>query len=187
MGPTREEALAYGQPRYWSAFPCRKHGHVGWRYTKTINCVACDNLRNQAASDRKNAAAKKWYEENKDRHISYTKQWRKNNPDKVKKIKSGTYQRTKIRWRVYKGLRRAIGRSEYVAPGTIQEMGDAQRWRCVYCRIDIQALFEVDHIVALSRGGRHERSNLQLLCRPCNRAKGTKDSAEFAKSFEVCL
>lgn len=33
---------------------------------------------------------------------------------------------------------------------------------------------EIDHVVAESRGGSGDISNLQLLCRACNRRKGAK-------------
>jgi 5-methylcytosine-specific restriction endonuclease McrA len=33
---------------------------------------------------------------------------------------------------------------------------------------------EIDHIMPISLGGTSEDSNLQILCRPCNRSKGSK-------------
>lgn len=33
---------------------------------------------------------------------------------------------------------------------------------------------EIDHIVPMDKGGTSEEHNLQLLCRRCNRSKGTK-------------
>lgn len=47
-----------------------------------------------------------------------------------------------------------------------------------------------DHVVPLSRGGRHCVSNLQRLCKPCNEAKHTKVAdyrsvEQLALTFEV--
>jgi 5-methylcytosine-specific restriction endonuclease McrA len=37
----------------------------------------------------------------------------------------------------------------------------------------------IDHIVPIVRGGTSDRTNLQPLCDPCNRAKGRKTMSEF--------
>ena len=44
--------------------------------------------------------------------------------------------------------------------------------RCRRCRTPVN--LEVDHIIPVSKGGRTEESNLQTLCRRCNRAKSKK-------------
>jgi len=44
--------------------------------------------------------------------------------------------------------------------------------RCRRCRRSIN--LEMDHIVPVSRGGRTEETNLQVLCRRCNRSKCRK-------------
>ena len=44
--------------------------------------------------------------------------------------------------------------------------------RCRKCRRAIN--LEMDHIVPVSKGGKTEESNLQTLCRRCNRAKCRK-------------
>src|SRR5260370_14603726 len=44
--------------------------------------------------------------------------------------------------------------------------------RCRKCRMAIK--LEMDHIVPVSKGGKTEESNLQTLCRRCNRAKSRK-------------
>jgi hypothetical protein len=44
--------------------------------------------------------------------------------------------------------------------------------RCRRCRRAIN--LEMDHIVPVSKGGKTEESNLQILCRRCNRAKCKK-------------
>lgn len=40
-------------------------------------------------------------------------------------------------------------------------------------------LFHLDHIIPLSRGGRHEEGNLRPLCEFCNMAKGERQAAEL--------
>lgn len=49
---------------------------------------------------------------------------------------------------------------------------------CAYCGSDAGP-FEIDHIQPWSRGGTHERANLALSCRPCNRSKGAKLPEEW--------
>jgi len=44
--------------------------------------------------------------------------------------------------------------------------------RCRRCRTAVQ--LEVDHIIPVSKGGKTEESNLQTLCRRCNRRKWKK-------------
>jgi len=44
--------------------------------------------------------------------------------------------------------------------------------RCRKCRRSVN--LEMDHIVPVSKGGKTEESNLQTLCRRCNRAKSRK-------------
>jgi 5-methylcytosine-specific restriction endonuclease McrA len=69
-----------------------------------------------------------------------------------------------------------------VLPSEIRAIGASQRWLCVACRVDISAAYEMDHIVPLSRGGRHEKHNIQLLCATCNRSKNAKHPIDFMQS-----
>ena len=41
--------------------------------------------------------------------------------------------------------------------------------RCAYC--SSMENLEIDHIIPLSRGGREDEDNMQILCRQCNRKK----------------
>jgi 5-methylcytosine-specific restriction endonuclease McrA len=50
---------------------------------------------------------------------------------------------------------------------------------CVGCSIDISTSYHVDHIKAVTKGGTHWPANLQLMCGPCNRSKGTKTMEEW--------
>ena len=43
-------------------------------------------------------------------------------------------------------------------------------YKCVYCGATEN--LEVDHIIPLSKGGRHDEDNFQILCKSCNLKKG---------------
>jgi hypothetical protein len=51
----------------------------------------------------------------------------------------------------------------------LAEVSSRDGARCRRCRIAIN--LEVDHIIPVSKGGKTEKSNLQTLCRRCNRRK----------------
>lgn len=48
-----------------------------------------------------------------------------------------------------------------------------ETWRCQSCRTT-HGPFEVDHVIPLRVGGADKLTNLQVLCRECNRGKGSK-------------
>lgn len=86
------------------------------------------------------------------------KTYRDKNPDKVREW-STTRQKRKT------------GR---LPKGTVKFLLDAQGYRCVYCKCDISNKYHVDHIVPLAKGGKHQPSNIQILCPTCNVRKGAK-------------
>lgn len=57
-----------------------------------------------------------------------------------------------------------------------------QKWgrKCAYCGIE-NVPFEIEHILAKSKGGSSRVSNLCLSCHVCNQAKGNKPVEEFLK------
>lgn len=93
--------------------------------------------------------------------------WAKRNPDK----RADILMRRKAR------LRAAF--VEHVPRVEVFERDD---WRCQICksrvsrtaRVPHPKAATVDHIVPLSRGGKHERGNLQCACYACNCKKGNR-------------
>ena len=56
-----------------------------------------------------------------------------------------------------------------------------QNYQCASCFCNIRKTFHIDHVIPLSRGGRHSEGNLQLLCKPCNLSKGAKLPIEWRR------
>lgn len=68
---------------------------------------------------------------------------------------------------------------EYNAPGQITKRDvdlqfRSQRGKCWYCLCDISQVYEIEHIVPLSRGGTNYANNVVLACPTCNRSKHDK-------------
>jgi 5-methylcytosine-specific restriction endonuclease McrA len=67
--------------------------------------------------------------------------------------------------------------------GTIPKLGEAQKWRCAICRKGVRDSYHVDHITPRSKGGKHEPSNLQILCGTCNVRKNAKDPIAYMQEL----
>lgn len=96
------------------------------------------------------------------------RKYRSANPDKVREFSQRRSTREKT------------GR---LPRGTIKRIGEAQRWRCAICRVEIKAGYHVDHIVPLALDGTHIPANIQLLCPPCNLQKSSRDPIEHMRSL----
>jgi 5-methylcytosine-specific restriction endonuclease McrA len=52
-----------------------------------------------------------------------------------------------------------------------KQVAAKQGWSCGHCKSILDASYEVDHILALYKGGSNEESNLVALCRNCHGKK----------------
>jgi 5-methylcytosine-specific restriction endonuclease McrA len=94
----------------------------------------------------------------------YLKEWRRENPERVRE----------------QGVRRKHRKHGRLPKGTVEKIGTLQRWRCAICATSItEGKFHLDHIVPLARGGKHEKTNVQLLCATCNVRKSAKDPIQY--------
>ena len=68
--------------------------------------------------------------------------------------------------------------------GLKRELMSRQNNTCVYCGHRRTArLLEIDHIFPVVRGGSNDKSNLQVICRPCNMRKGIQSDEEFRARY----
>ena len=74
----------------------------------------------------------------------------------------------------------------YNSPDVKRQLYGQQEGNCAGCDGHFEARhFEVDHIIARSRGGTDHPSNLQLLCGHCNRVKGDRGMEYLAGKLQL--
>lgn len=110
---------------------------------------------------------KRYYEKNKDKIRAGQLDWERRNRDKTRE------KARKRRARIYKTR---IGKVP-----TIEEQLSKQGGMCANCKIKGKKVkWELDHIIALSRGGTHTSDNVQVLCHKCNGRKWAKTPEQWA-------
>jgi 5-methylcytosine-specific restriction endonuclease McrA len=119
-----------------------------------------------------------------DYYRRHAKQWRKDNPEAYAVIAKRCLDKLRAeRPEIYK-LRNAATGAAYRAKrigaasprglnAALRRIWDQSGGRCTACGSTEHP--EIDHIVALSQGGTNAETNFHVLCRSCNRSKGTQD------------
>jgi 5-methylcytosine-specific restriction endonuclease McrA len=155
-----KEAKLLGVSRYFTGKPC-KRGHVAERFVCSNKCMEC-----------RREDKRKWRKEDPAKDRLKCRRWQKLNPDKVLA-------------NIHK--RRARTKGEHSAQD-ILEIFIAQRRKCALCRVKITMRSKhTDHIVPLALGGLNTRSNIQLLCQPCNLKKGSRDPIDHSRAIGLLI
>ena len=77
----------------------------------------------------------------------------------------------------------------------LQEIGEAQGWKCTYCESNVSIpgpgvarvdTVELDHKIPISRGGTGMLDNLQVLCWWCNNSKRAMTHEEYITELQRC-
>lgn len=134
-----------------------------------------------ANADRHSENAKSWRLNNKDRSDQNRKNWRKNNPDRAAMLSKRWRMNNPEKQKVIMFNRNCITRGlrQYVKHGLVDRLMKLQDCKCIYCAASLANVFDIDHIMPISRGGDNDESNLQLLCPGCNRSKRDKTHIEY--------
>lgn len=196
----RAAAIAEGKPTYSTGIPCRR-GHVGPRFVGNNTCVECDLLR-KVGDPAVKTRMKAYYQRTKPERLAWQATYSSANAEaiKAKKKVHRTANKERINAKIaewatanpdkVRAKRKAREGRDRGADGTytaadIKRIGNQQKWRCAApgCAASVRGDHHVDHIKPIVLGGSNWPNNLQLLCPPCNQAKGGKHPIEWAQSL----
>jgi 5-methylcytosine-specific restriction endonuclease McrA len=155
--------------------PC-KRGHAGERYVSTGACVECVAVRrslwqrtnreksaratmawNRRNRARLNGRARERYACNAEAERARSRAWARQNP-------------LKNRLKTARARARATGaEGDGITVAEWEELCEKFGHACAYC--GAARPLTIDHVVPLSRGGRHERANILPACKSCNCSK----------------
>ena len=179
--PNRIAARAAGAIHYAQGKPCR-HGHEDRRFVSNGICVQCADERckrwhernpgHMAAGARRRRAAdptghragsKRWAKKNKQKVVDLLRRWKKANPERARELaRVGANNRRT----------RKVANGGTFTRADIEAIYLKQNGTCAACPATER--LEIDHVLPVILGGSSDPSNLQLLCLPCNRSKGSK-------------
>lgn len=168
-----------------------------------IYCKECHNKLNKKwATDnpeKNKESKKKWQKNNPERFKESIEKWRKNNPKKYSnsveyrreyhknryKNDPEYYKKRYKEWvknnpekiKNYKSRRRARKKSNGVFVILEKELKKIYSSPCFACGATENLTQE--HLIPVSRGGRHSIGNLTTLCHSCNSSKGSKTLMEW--------
>jgi 5-methylcytosine-specific restriction endonuclease McrA len=167
----------------------QEHKEAYKTYLKNYNETHIEELRakrheyNLEHREEKHAYNRKWKEYRRDLKRASSRRYYLKHRDHI-------LRRTMNYVRCHPEVRRASQLRRYarIAKGMVTaqdllEVAEACKWSCTYCgRVLDYAEVTYDHIVPLSRGGRHIKENLTLACGSCNSSKGMKTVEEWRMS-----
>lgn len=96
-------------------------------------------------------------------------EWRRKNPQRLRELAKGWYVK---RYRNIRGGVTAARQADWAM---------AQKKVCHWCGKRCAKDYHIDHIMPLSRGGKHELTNLAIACPDCNLRKNARDPIEWAQ------
>ena len=119
----------------------------------------------------------KWRDKNRAKLQEYQRNYNANNRDK-ERVKSAKYLAKNPEWNALKSQKRRarLANCETLAISK-KDMRHIYKQNCSFCKTKED--ITLDHIIPISRGGRHSIGNLQPLCRTCNSSKKDKTIMEW--------
>lgn len=156
---------------------CGENFESTWIYQKFCGTRCRRKDRYQRTRDRAIAYSMQWVSQNRAKHRRYAYVWASRNRKRVNEMARMWYWRNPETARMHARLsggkrkaRRLGGDSIGVSARDWQRLIDRYRGCCVYCGKPASPI-HMDHVIPLSRGGRHAIGNVVPACAPCNLSK----------------
>lgn len=141
---------------------CYAAYHRIWRSQNVDKSTANTKRYRNKNSAKHNQYMSLWRAKNYEKNKENVRNWIKNNPEK-KNAQAHRRRAQKLNNGIFEIRQKEISKI-YASP-------------CVYC--GTLSGITADHIIPLSRGGRHSIGNLTSACSKCNSSKGSKTITEW--------
>jgi 5-methylcytosine-specific restriction endonuclease McrA len=194
----RDEALEAARQRYLNDPEAVKQRVADWGKANLARCRSYKRKWDKQNPESKRAAVRRKYHRLKateegrqvirDRANKFRNAkkddptWRERHKQQRRRWYASTIETRRLAGRVQAHRRRAMTIGTY-DPAEIEALYQKQNGKCLGCRNSLGKKYEVDHVTPLCRGGLNVVTNLQLLCRRCNRSKGAKPPEQWAQQI----
>lgn len=146
--------------------PCMAENAKNRRKANPENARLVNQKAYKKNAERRKEQSSAWKRQNRERSNSYLQSWRAKNKDRARLHNVNN-----------NALRRLRQTSNGIFLVSARELLKMKRSGCVYC--GATGFMEIEHIIPLSRGGRHSIGNLAPSCQPCNSQKHDKTVMEW--------
>lgn len=152
----------------------------------------------QENQDKRRLHRKKYYENNKEKCLAKNKEYSNLHPDvnkkAIKKYRNKNLEKCKkmirdwirnnrsklTHYRNQRSLRKRTNGGKGISYEKWQEMIEGENKFCFYCG-DYPEKLTMDHFIPLSKGGKHDISNIVPACMFCNTSKNNQMPLDFMK------
>ena len=159
---SRKSAIESGSNFYFTNKPCH-NGHVAYRLTASGSCSQCEHER--ITSEEGREYQRQHYAENAETKKQKSSDYYYLNWDSRKKARRSYYRRNRAALSMQTKIRKRGLSSQYnKLPSEVKmEIKQIYEKRDLMNKEAGEILFHVDHIIPVSKGGKHHPSNLRII------------------------
>lgn len=187
---TRKSAKAAGLKYYFTGKPCKRGGHIDKRFVCSFCCKTCArekaleafrNLDKEKREARREYERRRWQDQIfRDRQRQYARSAEECIKKSIRNREWKKANRASCTDRQNK--RNAMLYANFIEDVSLEFLFERDEGRCQLCGYELSMATKWpnprtptrDHVVPLSKGGTHERGNLQLACAECNVRKSNR-------------